>query len=65
MTDLMAVIGMEQLKKLKSFNLKRTLIMKRYIKALKKFKNIFSAFPYKFNGSSYWMFTVRCKKRWY
>ena len=27
MTDLMAVIGMEQLKKLKSFNLKRTLIM--------------------------------------
>ena len=37
--------------------------MKRYIKALKKFKNIFSAFPYKFNGSSYWMFTVRCKKR--
>ena len=63
MTDLMAVIGMEQLKKLKSFNLKRTLIMKRYIKALKKFKIYFSAFPYKFNGSSYWMFTVRCKKR--
>ena len=26
-------------------------------------KNLSPAFPYKFNNSSYWMFTLRCKKR--
>jgi len=63
MTDLMAVIGMIQLKKLKFFNYKRTKIIKTYLKSLKDCKNISPAFPYKFKNSSYWMFTLRCKNR--
>jgi len=63
MTDLMAAIGMIQLKKLKYFNFKRTQIIKNYLKSLNDCKNLSPAFPYKFNNSSYWMFTLRCKKR--
>ena len=63
MTDLMAAIGMIQLKKLKYFNFRRTQIIKSYLKSLNDCKNLSPAFPYKFNNSSYWMFTLRCKKR--
>lgn len=63
MTDLMAVFGMVQLKKLKSFNQKREKIIRKYIQGLKSCKNISPAFPYKFNKSSYWMFTLKCKNR--
>ena len=63
MTDLMATIGMIQLKKLKYFNFKRAQIIKTYLKSLKNCKNIFPAFPYKFKNSSYWMFTIRSKNR--
>jgi len=63
MTDLMAAIGMIQLKKLKYFNFKRTQIIKNYLKSLNDCKNLSPAFPYKFNNSSYWMFALRCKKR--
>ena len=63
MTDLMATIGMIQLKKLNYFNFRRTQIIKDYLKSLKNCKNLSPAFPYKFNNSSYWMFTLRCKKR--
>jgi len=63
MTDLMATIGLIQLKKLNYFNFRRTQIIKDYLKSLKNCKNLSPAFPYKFNNSSYWMFTLRCKKR--
>ena len=63
MTDLMATIGMVQLKKLKFFNLRRTEIIKKYIKSFKECKILKPAFPYYFNHSSYWMFTLRCKNR--
>jgi len=63
MTDLMAAIGLVQLKKLKFFNLRRERIIKSYLKGLKGCKNIHPAFPYIFKNSSYWMFTLRCKKR--
>jgi perosamine synthetase len=63
MTDLMATIGIVQLKKLKFFNYRRTEIIKTYLKSIKNLKNITSAFPYHLKNSSYWMFTVKCKKR--
>ena len=63
MTDLMASIGIEQLKKLKYFNRSREKIIKEYIKSLKNCKNLRPAFPYKFKNSSYWMFTIKCSKR--
>ena len=63
MTDLMAVIGLIQLKKLKYFNFRRTEIIKNYIKSLKNCRNIKPAFPYKFKNSSYWMFALKCRKR--
>jgi perosamine synthetase len=63
MTDLMASIGLVQLKKLKYFNKTRLKIIKTYTKKLKDSKNFYPAFPYTFKDSSYWMFTLRCKKR--
>ena len=63
MTDLMASIGLSQLKKLKWFNYRRTRIIKKYLDGLKFCKNIVPAFPYKLKNSSYWMFTLRCKSR--
>ncbi len=63
MTDLMASIGLVQLKKLRYFNKSRSNIIKTYTKKLKNSKNFYPAFPYTFNNSSYWMFTLRCKKR--
>jgi perosamine synthetase len=63
MNDLMASIGIAQFKKLKIFNLKREIIVKRYLKGLKNCKGIVPAFPYNPKNSSYWMFSIKCKKR--
>ncbi|OUV61473.1 MAG: UDP-4-amino-4-deoxy-L-arabinose-oxoglutarate aminotransferase [Candidatus Pelagibacter sp. TMED128] len=63
MTDLMASIGMAQLKKLSFFNNRRSNIIKSYVKSLKDCKKIKAAFPYEFKKSSFWMFSIRCKKR--
>ena len=63
MNDLMASIGIAQFKKLKNFNLKREIIIKRYLKGLKNCKGIVPAFPYNPKNSSYWMFSIKCKKR--
>ena len=62
-TDLMASIGLVQLRKLRYFNKTRLNIIKFYTKKLKNSKNFYPAFPYTFTNSSYWMFTLRCKKR--
>ena len=63
MTDLMASIGLVQLRKLRYFNKTRLNIIKFYTKKLKNSKNSYPAFPYTFTNSSYWMFIARCKKR--
>ena len=63
MNDLMASIGLAQLKKLNWINSKRSLILKRYLKGIKKCVNISPTFPYKLKNSSYWLFSVKCKKR--
>jgi len=63
MTDLMASIGLVQLRKLNYFNNSRLRIIKTYIKELRSCVNLSSAFPYTFKGSSYWMYTIRCKHR--
>ena len=63
MNDLMASIGQVQLKKLNSFNFKRNLVVKKYLKALSGCKNIKPFFHEYLNNIAYWMFAVRLKKR--
>ena len=63
MNDLMASIGLVQLKKLNFFNRKREKILKKYIEGIKNCKNIKLGFEYELKNSSYWLFVIRCKKR--
>jgi perosamine synthetase len=63
MNDLMAAIGLAQLKKLNSFNLKRNAGIQKYLKGIKNCKNIKPYFAKQFKGISYWMFAIRSKKR--
>lgn len=63
MNDLEASIGRVQLKKLSFLNNSRIKFLKKYLKNLKKCKNLISTFPYDLNKSSYWMFSIRSKNR--
>ena len=63
MNDLMAVIGLAQLKKLNSFNLKRNFVIRKYLKGIKNCKNIKPYFEKQFKSIVYWMFAIRSKKR--
>lgn len=63
MNDLMAVIGLAQLKKLNLFNLKRNAGIKSYLTGLKNCKNIKPYFAKQFKQIVYWMFAIRSKKR--
>ena len=63
MNDLMASIGIVQLKKINWLNSTRAKLIKLYLKELKSLKNIKITLPYNLKKSSYWMFTIRCKKR--
>tara|TARA_Y100000294_G_scaffold152735_1_gene151206 strand:- start:11 stop:1150 length:1140 start_codon:yes stop_codon:yes gene_type:complete len=63
MNNLQASIGISQLKKLSRLNQKRILILKKYLSGIKNCKNINLAFPYKLDKSSYWLLTLRSKKR--
>ena len=63
MNDLMATIGIVQLKKLNSFNLKRNSAIKKYLKGIQNCKNIKPYFTKQFNGIVYWMFAIRIKQR--
>jgi len=63
MNDLMASIGLSQLKKLSWINSRRAMILKKYLNGIRSCKNIFPSFPYQLKNSSYWLFSVRCKKR--
>ena len=63
MNNLLASIGLVQLKKLNNLNKKRISILKKYLSDLKNCKSIYPAFPYKLNKSCYWLLTFRTKKR--
>ena len=63
MNNLLASIGLVQLKKLNNLNKKRISILKKYLSGLKNCKSIYPAFPYKLNKSCYWLLTFRTKKR--
>tara|TARA_B100001059_G_scaffold223840_1_gene249284 strand:+ start:405 stop:1094 length:690 start_codon:yes stop_codon:yes gene_type:complete len=63
MNNLLAAIGISQLKKLNQLNKKRILVLKKYLSVIKNFKNISLAFPYHLNKSCYWLLTLRIKKR--
>jgi perosamine synthetase len=63
MNDLMAAIGLAQLKKLHSFNFKRNVGVKKYLEGIKNCKNIKPYFVKQYEHISYWMFAIRSKKR--
>ena len=63
MNDLMASIGMSQFKKINWLNKSRSDLIGLYIKGFKHCKNIKFTFPYNLKDASYWMLSIRCKKR--
>tara|TARA_Y100000590_G_scaffold142531_1_gene163593 strand:+ start:10449 stop:11603 length:1155 start_codon:yes stop_codon:yes gene_type:complete len=63
MNDFMAAVGLEQLKKVNSFNKKRIKIIKRYLNGIKNLKHIKPTYPYYLKQSSYWLFSVKTRFR--
>ena len=63
MNDLLASIGLAQLKKVNYFNKRRSYILKKYLNGIKKCKKISPVYPYVLNKSSYWLFQVKTKYR--
>jgi len=63
MNDLMAAIGIAQLKKINILNKKRNIILKKYLIGIKNCKNIKPVYPYVLKNSSYWLFSIKTKHR--
>ena len=63
MNDLMATIGLVQLRKLNSFNFKRNKGIQKYLKGIESCKNIKPFFAKQYKSIAYWMFAIRSKKR--
>jgi perosamine synthetase len=63
MNDLMAAIGLAQLKKLERMNARRRVIIQRYLDGIRDLRQIKPLFPYELKDSAYWIFGVRCEKR--
>ncbi|MDX6403389.1 MAG: perosamine synthetase [Blastocatellia bacterium] len=64
MNDLMAAIGLAQLKKLDRMNERRLQIIGRYLRGIKDCEQIKPLLPYEVTeGASYWLFGVRCERR--
>ncbi|OGF65045.1 MAG: UDP-4-amino-4-deoxy-L-arabinose-oxoglutarate aminotransferase [Candidatus Fischerbacteria bacterium RBG_13_37_8] len=63
MNDLAAAIGLAQLKKLDSMNLKRSHCIKRYLQGIQNCKHITPLLPYDPDKYVYWIFGIRCKMR--
>ena len=63
MNDVMAAIGLAQLKKLDKMNERRRIIIKRYLDGIKGCRQIQPLLPYELKDSVYWLFGVRCKRR--
>jgi len=64
MNDVMAAIGLAQLKKLDLMNEKRRNIINKYLNGLQNLKTIKPIFPYSTNNNeAYWYFGIRAVKR--
>lgn len=63
MNDLMASIGLIQLKKLPEMNRRREEILSAYLKGIEHNDRVRPGIPYDLKDSSYWMFIVRVKQR--
>ncbi|RPI78057.1 MAG: DegT/DnrJ/EryC1/StrS family aminotransferase [Desulfobacteraceae bacterium] len=63
MNDLMAAIGLAQLKKLDWMNSRRLALIQRYLDGIKSCRGIRPLWPYEFQDASYWIFGVRCAQR--
>jgi perosamine synthetase len=63
MNDLMAAIGLAQLKKLDAMNARKRAIIQRYLDGIQDCTRIRPLLPYSLEGSSYWIFGVRCGAR--
>lgn len=63
MNDLMAAIGLAQLKKLDRMNQRRSEIIQRYLRGIQDLEQIKPLMPYRFDGPVYWLFGVRCARR--
>lgn len=63
MNDLMASIGLVQLKKLDRMNQRREEILRQYLASIQDLAQIEAAFPYHLQDSSYWAYMVRVQNR--
>jgi perosamine synthetase len=64
MNDLMAAIGLAQLKKLDRMNERRRRIIGRYVEGIKDCRQVRPLLPYELHeGAAYWLFGVRCPRR--
>lgn len=64
MNDVMAAIGLAQLKKLDKMNEKKRKIINKYLKGIQNLKSIKPIFPYTTGGNeAYWYFGIRAVKR--
>jgi perosamine synthetase len=63
MNDLMAAIGLAQLKKLDWMNERRARIIERYLSGIKELEDIRPIYPYQLENSAYWIFGVRSPQR--
>ena len=63
MNDLVAAIGLAQLKKLDYMNSSRGKVIERYLDGIKDLKQIKPILPYSPGNDVYWFFGVRCNKR--
>jgi len=63
MNDLMAAIGLAQLEKLDWMNQRRREAISRYLAGISGCERMRPLLPYQLDGSSYWLFGVRCEMR--
>lgn len=63
MNDVMAAIGLAQLKKLDGMNQRRRALIQRYLAGIKDCRQIKPLLPYALEDSSYHLFGVRCDRR--
>lgn len=63
MNDLMAAIGLAQLKKLDQMNQRRRDAIRRYLDGIKGLAQLVPLLAYSLPGSSYWLFGVRHPRR--
>ena len=63
MNDLMAAIGLAQLKKLDRMNQRKAVLIARYLDGIRDCRRVRPLQPYALSESGYWIFGVRCADR--